>query len=67
MIYPWARSYLSFSFNDTKIPIMSRVLDMERDDIIVFYTTCSNCQLELEFKEIERMSLYIQSFPQLAS
>lgn len=31
---------------------MSRVLDMERDDIIVFYTTCSNCQLELEFKEI---------------
>lgn len=67
MIYPWARNYLSFSFNDTKIPIMSRVLVMERDDIIVFCTTCSNCQLDLQFKEIERMSLYIQSFLQLAA
>lgn len=35
MIYPWAKRYLSFYFNDIKIPTMGRVLDMERNNILI--------------------------------
>ena len=36
MIYPWAKRYLSFYFNDIKIPTMGRVLDMERNNILIY-------------------------------
>lgn len=56
MIYPWARRYLSFYFNDIKIPTMGRVLDMERDNILILlFFSFGNTQIASLNKSLKKL------------